>query len=179
MTKLKILTIPNPRLKHKSLEVKSFDKNLSIKIQNMFETLKASGNGIGLAAPQVGILQRIVVVDLKENEISVPITLINPKILYKSEETFINEEGCLSVPEYFAEVTRSKEIEYEWFDEFGRKSIAKANGLLAICIQHEIDHLNGILFIDHLSALKRKLALEKLRKLRNKNIKEKNIDQNE
>lgn len=176
MTKLKILTIPNPRLKHKSLEVKSFDKNLSIKIQDMFETLEASGNGIGLAAPQVGILERIVVIDLKEDDVSIPITLINPKILYKSEETFINEEGCLSVPEYFAEVTRSKEIEYEWFDESGKKYLSKANGLLSICIQHEIDHLNGILFVDHLSALKRKLALEKLKKLKNKNVKEKNID---
>ena len=95
MSLLKILTIPDPRLKHKSIEVKTFDNNINEIIKNMYETLYDSGNGIGLAAPQVGILKRIVVIDLKESNTSNPITLINPKILNKYNDTFMNEEGCL------------------------------------------------------------------------------------
>ena len=169
MTVLKILTIPDPRLKHKSIEVESFDTDLQKIVKNMYDTLHASGNGIGLAAPQVGIKKRIVVIDLKEEGKSDPITFVNPKILKLSEEKFINEEGCLSVPEYYAEVERSKEVELEWFDENGKKKVKKVKGLLSICIQHEIDHLNGTLFIDHLSKLKRKLVFEKLKKIKKKN----------
>ena len=130
----------------------------------MYETLYDSGNGIGLAAPQVNIRKRIVVIDLKEENKSLPITFINPKITECSETKFINQEGCLSVPEYYADVERSKEVEVEWFDELGVKYKKKLSGLLSICIQHEIDHLDGILFIDHLSALKRKMALQKIKK---------------
>lgn len=169
MTVLKILTIPDPRLKHKSIEVESFDTDLQKIVKNMYDTLHASGNGIGLAAPQVGIKKRIVVIDLKQEGKSDPITFVNPKILKLSEEKFINEEGCLSVPEYYAEVERSKEVELEWFDENGKKKVKKVKGLLSICIQHEIDHLNGTLFIDHLSKLKRKLVFEKLKKIKKKN----------
>ena len=169
MTVLKILTIPDPRLKHKSIEVESFDTDLQKIVKNMYDTLDASGNGIGLAAPQVGIKKRIIVIDLKEDGKSDPITFVNPKILKLSEEKFINEEGCLSVPEYYAEVERSKEVELEWFDENGKKKVKKVKGLLSICIQHEIDHLNGTLFIDHLSKLKRKLVFEKLKKIKKKN----------
>lgn len=166
MSLLKILTIPDPRLKHKSLEVKTFNNETNIIVKNMYETLYNSGNGIGLAAPQVGILKRIVVIDLKQENISKQITLINPKILDKSNDTFINEEGCLSVPEYYAEVERSKEIKYEWYDQSGKRKESSADGLLSICIQHEIDHLDGILFIDYLSSLKRKMALEKLNRIK-------------
>ena len=164
MTILKILTIPDPRLKHKSTNVEVFDKELKKTVKNMYETLYASGNGIGLAAPQVDIRKRIVVVDLKEDGKSSPITFINPKIIKLSDEKFINQEGCLSVPEYYADVERAKEVEVEWFDELGVKYKKKLSGLLSICIQHEIDHLDGILFIDHLSALKRKMALQKIKK---------------
>ncbi|MDC3091452.1 peptide deformylase [Rickettsiales bacterium] len=169
MSLLKILTIPDPRLKHKSLEVKAFNNETNIIVKDMYETLYDSGNGIGLAAPQVGILKRIVVIDLKEENISKQITLINPKILNKSNDTFINEEGCLSVPEYYAEVERSREIEYEWYNQSGKRNKSSADGLLSICIQHEIDHLNGILFIDYLSSLKRKMALEKLNRIKKRN----------
>jgi len=169
MTVLKILTIPDPRLKHKSVEVESFDTDLQKIVKNMYDTLYASGNGIGLAAPQVGIKKRIVVIDLKADGKSDPITFVNPKIIKLSEEKFINEEGCLSVPEYYAEVERSQEVELEWFDESGKKKKRMIKGLLSICIQHEIDHLNGTLFIDHLSKLKRKLVFEKLKKIKKKN----------
>ena len=173
MTILKILTIPDPRLKHKSSNVESFDKELKKTVKNMFETLYASGNGIGLAAPQVDIRKRIVVIDLNENGKSSPITFINPKIIKLSDEKFINQEGCLSVPEYYADVERAKEVEVEWHDDIGVKYKKNLSGLLSICIQHEIDHLNGILFIDHLSALKRKMAIQKIKKTK------KNINNNE
>jgi len=164
MTILKILTIPDPRLKHKSSDIEVFDKELKKTVGDMYETLYASGNGIGLAAPQVDIRKRIVVIDLKADGKSSPITFVNPKINKLSDEKFINQEGCLSVPEYYADVERAKEVEVEWFDELGVKYKKKLSGLLSICIQHEIDHLDGILFIDHLSALKRKMALQKIKK---------------
>ena len=168
MAILKILTIPDPRLKHKSSEVKFFDEELKQTVNNMYETLYDSGNGIGLAAPQVNIRKRIVVIDLKEENKSAPITFINPKITEFSEAKFINQEGCLSVPEFFADVERSKEVLVEWFDEHGKKINKKLSGLLSICIQHEIDHLDGILFIDYLSSLKRKMAVQKIKKLKKK-----------
>ena len=150
MTVLRILTIPDPKLKRKSVEVENFDSDLQKIVKNLFDTLYASGNGIGLAAPQVGIKKRIVVIDLKEDGKSDPITFVNPKVIKFSEEKFVNEEGCLSVPEYYAEVERSKEVEVEWFDEKGKRQKKIIKGLLSICIQHEIDHLNGILYLDHL-----------------------------
>ncbi len=168
MALLEILTIPDPRLKHKSSKVQLFDKELKNIVKDMYETLYASGNGIGLAAPQVNITKRIVVIDLKEDGKSVPMTFINPSIKVFSEDKFINQEGCLSVPEYYAEVERSKEVLVEWFDESGETHERKFSGLLSICIQHEIDHLDGILFIDHLSSLKRRMALQKMKKLKNK-----------
>ncbi len=168
MTILKILTIPDPRLKHKSSNVQVFDKKVKKTVKDMYETLYASGNGIGLAAPQVDIRKRIVVIDLNQDGKSSPITFINPKIIKYSDEKFINQEGCLSVPEYYADVERAKEVEVEWFDEMAVKYKKKLSGLLSICIQHEIDHLDGILFIDHLSALKRKMAIQKIKKSKKK-----------
>ena len=173
MTILKILTIPDPRLKHKSSDIEVFNKELKKTVKDMYETLYSSGNGIGLAAPQVDIRKRIVVIDLNEDGKSSPITFINPKIIKFSDEKFINQEGCLSVPEYYADVERAKEVEVEWFDDSGVKYKKKLSGLLSICIQHEIDHLDGILFIDHLSALKRKMAIQKIKKTK------KNISNNE
>ena len=169
MTTLEILTIPDTRLKHKSINVEKFDQNLKETIKDMFDTLYASGNGIGLAAPQVGIKKRIVVIDIKKDDVSNPVAFINPKIIKFSDEKFINEEGCLSVPEYYADVERAKEVEVEWFNTEGKKKSTTFTGLMSICIQHEIDHLDGILFIDHLSKLKRKLVIEKLKKIKKKN----------
>ena len=170
MTILKILTIPDPRLKHKSSNIEVFDKELKTIVKNMYETLYASGNGIGLTAPQVDIRKRIVVIDLNEDGKSSPITFINPRIIKFSDEKFVNQEGCLSVPEYYAEVERAKEVEVEWFDDVGVKYKKTLSGLMSICIQHEIDHLDGILFVDHLSTLKRKMAIQKIKKSK-KNIK--------
>ena len=164
MTILKILTIPDPRLKHKSSNIEVFDEKLKKIVRDMYETLYASGNGIGLAAPQVDIRKRIVVVDLKEDGKSSPITFINPKIINLSDEKFINQEGCLSVPEYYADVERAKEVEVEWFDDLGTKNKKKLSGLLSICIQHEIDHLDGKLFVDYVSKTKRQLIRKKLKK---------------
>ena len=171
MTTLEILTIPDPRLKRKSIEINSFDDQLKKTVADMYETLYATGNGIGLAAPQVGILKRIVVIDLKVDGNSSPITFINPKIVRFSENKSVNEEGCLSIPDYYSEIERPQEVDVEWYDEEGKKSHKTLNGLLSICIQHEIDHLNGILFIDYLSKLKRKLAIEKVKKNKLKNNK--------
>ena len=125
MSVLEILTIPDKRLKHKSSEVENFDKSLEKIVKDLFDTLYSSGNGIGLAAPQVGIKKRIVVIDLKVDGKSDPITFVNPKVINFSEEKFVNEEGCLSVPEYYAEVERSKEVEVEWFDEMGKRKKKK------------------------------------------------------
>ena len=164
MSVLDILIIPDKRLKYKSTNVEAFDEDLKSIVKNMFDTLAASGNGIGLAAPQVGINKRIVVIDLKEDGKSNPMTLVNPKILSSSPECLINEEGCLSIPGYYADVKRPSEIEVEWYDLKGNKKKKKCSGLLSVCIQHEIDHLDGILFIDHLSAMKRKMAVQKIKK---------------
>ena len=164
MSALDILTIPDKRLKHKSSEVLNFDERLEKIVADMFDTLYASGNGIGLAAPQVGIRKRIVVIDLKEDEKQNQIVLINPKIMSASEEKSVNQEGCLSIPGYYADVERPNEVNVEWTDLKGKKIKKKCSGLLSICIQHEIDHLDGVLFIDYLSNLKRKRALEKVKK---------------
>ena len=166
MSILEILTIPDKRLKQKSSDVENFDKDLAKMVKDMFETLYASGNGIGLAAPQVGIKKRIVVIDLKEEGKSNPMTFINPKIIFFSEEKFVNEEGCLSIPGFYADVSRSNSVEVEWEGLDRKKNKKKLTGLMSICIQHEIDHLDGILFIDYLSNLKKKRALEKVKKFK-------------
>ncbi len=168
MAVLQILTIPDPRLKYKSINVENFDKNLEEIINDMLDTLSASGNGIGLAAPQVNIHQRIIVMDLREDEKSNPQIFINPRIIKFSSEKNINEEGCLSIPEFYAEVERPSKIEVEWFDSKGKKLKKEMTGLLSICMQHEIDHLNGVLFIDHISKLKKKMVLQKFKKLKTK-----------
>ena len=171
MSVLEILTIPDKRLKHKSSEVESFDKSLEKIVKDLFDTLYSSGNGIGLAAPQVGIKKRIIVIDLKEEGKSLPITFINPKIIFLSDETSVNEEGCLSIPGYYAEVKRPNVVEVEWTGLDGKKNKDKLTGLMSICIQHEIDHLDGILFIDYLSNLKKKRAQEKVKKYKKNNEK--------
>ena len=136
MSVLDILTIPNERLKHKSTEVKLFDKNLEKLVNDMFDTLYASGNGIGLAAPQVGIEKRIVVIDLKEEGNLTPIILINPKIISSSKENLTNEEGCLSIPGYYAKIERPSEVNVEWQDIKG--NTIKKNPSLKIEVDNKI-----------------------------------------
>ncbi|MBK68263.1 MAG: peptide deformylase [Legionellales bacterium] len=161
MAILKVLHFPDERLRLKGVTIEEIDSEIASLAENMLETMYLEG-GIGLAATQVNIQKRIVVIDLSENKDD-PLILINPKIS-KLEGKEITQEGCLSVPEYFDNVERAKNIEYN-YETLNKKTIvAKAEGLLAICIQHEIDHLDGKLFIDYLSPLKRNRLRKKINK---------------
>ena len=158
----KILTEPDPILRQKSLEVEIVDKDLQNLMDDMLLTMY-SAPGIGLAAIQVGIPKRVVVIDLsKEKEKKNPIFFVNPKIISKSESWITYEEGCLSVPGQFAEIDRPDKCHIEFLDYNGKKQEIRIEGLLATCIQHEIDHLEGILFIDYLSKLKKSMIVKKL-----------------
>ncbi len=164
MSLLNILVAPDPRLKAKALPVEKVDQALSRLIDDMFETMYQAP-GIGLAAPQVGIAKRVIVVDTaKKGEEAQPLALINPEILWLSEETSSYEEGCLSVPEHYAEVIRPARVRVRYQDRQGEIREIEADGLLATVLQHEIDHLSGKLFVDYLSALKRGMILRKLEK---------------
>jgi len=158
----KILTEPDPILRQKSLEVKIFDKDLQNLMDDMLLTMY-SAPGIGLAAIQVGIPKRVIVIDLsREKEKKNPIFFVNPKIISKSESWATYEEGCLSVPGQFAEIDRPDKCHIEFLDYNGKRQEMRIEGLLATCIQHEIDHLEGILFIDYLSKLKKSMIVKKL-----------------
>ena len=152
-----ILTEPNKILRQKSINVDVVDKEIQKLMDDMLETMYAAP-GIGLAAIQVGIPKRIIVLDIaqkeKEGEKN-PMFFVNPEIIDKSKTNSTYEEGCLSVPDQFAEIARPKKIEVEYLDYNGEKKLLNAEGLLATCIQHEMDHLEGILFIDYLSKLKK------------------------
>ena len=157
-----ILTEPNEILRKKSLPVEKVDKEIQKLMDDMLETMYAAP-GIGLAAVQIGILKRLVVIDIsKDNEKKTPLFLINPEIIFKSKNTSSYEEGCLSLPGQFAEIERPAECHINYIDYNGKEKKLKADGLLATCIQHEIDHLNGILFIDYLSKLKKDMIIKKL-----------------
>ena len=166
--KLKILIFPDPRLRKVAKKVTKFDKSLEILANDMLETMYIA-NGIGLAATQVDRHIRLIVMDLSE-ERDDPRIFINPtfKIL-KNHKLFEFEEGCLSIPGFNETIARPDKIELTWQDIEGNQHIDKPEGLLTVCIQHEIDHLDGILFIDYLSKLKRKMALEKVFKIKSKN----------
>ena len=162
MTQRKIIIEPDTILRKKSDPLEKVDNELRKLMDDMLETMYAAP-GIGLAAVQIGILKRMVVIDIsKEKEKKTPIFLINPEIVYKSKKTSIYEEGCLSLPGYFAEIERPAECQIEYLDYNGKKKEMKVYGLLATCIQHEVDHLNGVLFIDYLSKLKKDMIVKKL-----------------
>ena len=162
MPKRKIVIEPDPILRQKSENLEKVDDELRKLLDDMLETMY-SAPGIGLAAVQIGILKRLIVIDIsKEKEKKNPLFLINPEIIFKSKNTSIYEEGCLSLPGHFAEIERPAECQIKYIDYDGKKKEIKANGLLATCIQHEIDHLDGILFIDYLSKLKKDMILKKL-----------------
>ena len=164
MTVKKILVEPNKLLREVSRPIKEVNKEIQLLMDDMLETMY-SANGIGLAAIQIGVPKNLIVIDLMTKEKKKnPMFFVNPKIVKKSTKMSKYEEGCLSIPNLFAEVQRPSECEVEYLDYEGRKKILKANGLLATCIQHEIDHLKGILFIDYLSKLKRDIILKKLLK---------------
>jgi len=158
----KILTEPDPILRKKCEPLEKVDTETKKLMDDMLETMYAAP-GIGLAAVQVGILKRLVVIDIaKEEENKKPIFLINPQIIHQSEKTSVYEEGCLSLPGQFAEIERPAECTIKYIDYDGKEKELKSDGLLATCIQHEIDHLDGILFIDYLSKLKKDMIIKKL-----------------
>jgi peptide deformylase len=164
MALLPILTAPDPRLKKKAKPVEKVDDGVRRLMAEMLETMYAAP-GIGLAAPQVGVGKRVLVLDVaREGEPKNPMKLVNPEIVWVSDDDNTYEEGCLSVPEHYAEVARPRAVKVRYRDETGAERLIEAEGLLATCLQHEIDHLDGILFIDHLSALKRNMILRKLLK---------------
>ena len=166
-----ILEIPDALLRQKSTPVEKVDDEIRALVADMFETMY-DAPGIGLAAIQVGVPKRILVIDLQEPEeeggepVRDPRVFINPEILDSSDQEVPYTEGCLSVPDQYAEVDRPDRIRARWLDENGDSHEADIEGLLATCLQHEMDHLEGILFIDHLSRLKREMILKKLAKQR-------------
>ncbi|MGB8137640.1 MAG: peptide deformylase [Pseudolabrys sp.] len=159
-----ILIIPDKRLRLKSEPVKAVDKTLRALIDDMFETMYAAP-GIGLAAIQIGAARRVVTMDLaKKDEPKQPQVFINPEVTWVSDEKATYEEGCLSIPEYYEEVERPKSVRVKYLDLDLKPQEIEAEGLLATCLQHEIDHTNGVLFIDHISKLKRDMVMKKFKK---------------
>ena len=171
MAVLPIVEIPDPRLRLISKPVESITDETRAFVQDMIDTMYAA-HAIGLAAIQVGVDQRILVIDLQEEKdeddkpIKAPKAYINPEVLSVSDETSTYNEGCLSIPEQYADVQRPASCRVRWQDETGAAHEEELTGLLATCMQHEIDHLNGVLFIDHISRLKRDMVLKKLAKAR-------------
>ena len=168
MAKLKVYEYPHPVLKQKAEKVAKVDDKIRSFLDDMLETMYEAA-GVGLAAPQVGVSKRIVVIDVAhpdEGEERNPIYLVNPEIIWHSDEESCQYEGCLSVPDQSAEVSRYKQVRVQYLDYNGKEAEIMAEGLLAIALQHEIDHLDGILYIDRISRLKRQMLLKKLQKMR-------------
>jgi peptide deformylase len=164
MTIRPIITAPDPRLQAVSTDVEKVDDEIRKLVDDMAESMYAA-DGIGLAAVQIGVAKRVIVIDLDQKEGKKnPRAFINPRIIWASEEMAVFEEGCLSVPEIWDDVERPARIKAEYLDRDGNKQLLEADGMLATCLQHEMDHLNGVLFIDHLSRLKRSMAIKKLTK---------------
>ena len=159
-----IIILPDKRLRQESEPVKAVDAEVRALVDDMFETMYKAP-GVGLAAIQVGVPRRIVTVDTaKKDEPKQPQVFINPEIVWSSEEKNTYEEGCLSIPEYYEEVERPSEVKVRFMDLDGKTQEVEANGLLATVLQHEIDHINGVLFIDHISKLKRDRVIKKFAK---------------
>jgi peptide deformylase len=161
---LPIRIVPDPVLRQKAKPVTRADaERVRALAAQMLATMYAAP-GIGLAAPQVGVPLRLVVLDLQREESRGPMVLVNPEILAVSDDTSLREEGCLSLPGQYADVERPERIRLRWHDLEGARHEREAEGLLAVCLQHELDHLDGVLFVDHLSVLKRNMILRKLAK---------------
>ena len=161
-----ILTAPDPRLKKKSRPVGSVDAEVRRLMDDMLETMYEAP-GIGLAAPQLGELKRVIVLDIDREDVKTgPLFMANPEIIEVSDEDLTYEEGCLSVPEHYSDVVRPAKVTVRYLDRDGTQKELACEGLLATCVQHEIDHLDGVLFIDHISSLKRNMILRKLLKAR-------------
>ncbi len=159
-----ILILPDKRLRQKSEPVATIGKTERALVEDMFETMYAAP-GIGLAAIQIGVPARVVTMDLaKKDEPKAPLVFINPQVTWVSDETATYEEGCLSIPEYYEEVARPKAVKVKFLDLDGKPHEIEAEGLLATCLQHEIDHINGVLFIDYISKLKRDMVMKRFKK---------------
>ena len=173
MTQLyEIIQVPDAVLKQEAQPVNSITTDIQKQMDRMLETMY-DAPGIGLAANQVGLLNRVLVMDLArkdEGEEGTPIFMVNPEIIHESEELSVMEEGCLSIPKQYAEVERPAIVRVKYLDFDGKEAELEADGLLSHCVQHEIDHLNGVLFIDYLSSLKRNMIMRKLDKMRKQNI---------
>lgn len=164
MAVLPIINAPDPRLKVACEPVAKVDAAIAKLMDDMLDTMYLAP-GIGLAAPQVGVTKRILVVDVSSKDgPRAPLRMVNPEIVWRSEERAVYEEGCLSLPEQYAEVERPREVKISYLDRNGERQALHAEGLLAVCLQHEMDHLDGILFVDHISALKRNMILRRLLK---------------
>ena len=166
MSILKIIEVPNPLLKRKSEPISEITEDVLTTLDDMLETMYQAP-GVGLAAPQVGILKRMLVIDISgKDEPRNPMYVINPEIVEKSDEMQECEEGCLSIPNQYAKVIRPAQIKVKYLERSGKEVILEASGFLAVVLQHEIDHLDGILYIDHISSLKRKMLLRRIEKER-------------
>ena len=170
MAQLSIITAPDPRLKIKARPVAAVDAKVRQLMDDMLDTMYQA-IGIGLAAPQVGQSSRVIVLDVaREGEKPQPLKLANPEILWRSSELATFSEGCLSLPEHYADVTRPVEVRLRYLDQENELRELHAKGLLATCLQHEIEHLDGILFVDHLSLVKRGMILRKLAKAKRSRV---------
>jgi peptide deformylase len=164
MTIKPLIILPDPILRQASKPIETVNGEVKKLAADMLETMY-DAPGIGLAAIQIGVPRRMLVLDVsKEGENKAPLVFINPEIVSSSDERSVYEEGCLSIPDYYAEVERPAKIKVRHLDAEGREQVTEADGLLATCLQHEIDHLNGILFIDHISKLKREMVIRKFTK---------------
>ena len=169
MAILPILVAPHPVLKTKCKPVDEVTPELAKLMDDMLQTMY-DAPGIGLAAPQVGVPKRILVIDVaRSDEAPQPLKMANPEIIWESEEHAVYEEGCLSFPEQYADVERPARVRVRYLDENNKKQEIDADGLLATCVQHEMDHLEGVVFVDHLSILKRNMILRKLKKIQKQN----------
>ena len=164
MTIKPLIILPDPILRQASKPIETVDGEVKKLAADMLETMY-DAPGIGLAAIQIGVPRRMLVLDVsKEGDDKAPLVFINPEVVASSDELSVYEEGCLSIPDYYAEVERPAKITVRHLDAEGREQVTEADGLLATCLQHEIDHLNGILFIDHISKLKREMVIRKFTK---------------
>ena len=165
MSVREILILPDPLLRKVAEPVEQFDDELKKTVADMFETMY-DAPGVGLAGPQIGYMKRVAVIDLadEENPDSGKIVMVNPEIIGMSDEVAISEEGCLSIPEFYYDVERPSEVTVKFFTETGEEVTRHATGRLAVCMQHEIDHLDGVLYIDYLSRLKRDRVLKRFQK---------------
>lgn len=172
MVDYKIIHVPDPVLKEIAQPVDKIDDDVRAQMEGMLQAMY-DAPGIGLAANQVGLLNRVLVMDLSNrqmNEEKAPICMANPEVVWQSEALSQMEEGCLSIPGQYAEVERPAEVKVKYWDENGEEQLLEADGLLSHCVQHEIDHLNGVLFIDYLSSLKRNMMVKRVQKMKKQGV---------